>query len=315
MPNINTLHPLEIFKFENLMHMQRTILLLSAVFLLFSCSRNDQKSDAYGNFEATEIIVSAQVPGELMSFNIEEGVLLEKEAVIGLIDTTDLSLNKKLLLQQKQTIGAQLQNIRSEIDVQQQQLKNNLVNQKRILNLFKEGAATQKQLDDINGLVDINKKQIAATHTRKEAILNQMKGIDVQVEQVNRKIEKCLLTNPEKGTVLVKYSEAGELAGIGKPLYKLADLERMKLKAYISGDQLAHISIGQEVEVMYDDNQKENKKINGVVEWISPTAEFTPKTIQTKEERVNLVYAVKVGVHNNREIKIGMPGEFNFTKN
>jgi len=297
------------------MHMQRTILLLSVTFLLFSCSRNDKKSDAYGNFEGTEIIVSAQVPGELMFFNIEEGDLLGKGAVIGLIDTTDLSLSKKLLLQQKQTIGAQLQNIRSEIEVQQQQLKNNLVNQKRIQNLYNEGAATQKQLDDINGLVDINKKQIAATHSRKEAIINQMKSVDVQVEQVNRKIEKCMIVNPEKGTVLVKYSEAGELTGTGKPLYKLADLEKMKLKAYISGDQLAHISIGQEVEVMYDDNKLENKKITGIVEWISPTAEFTPKTIQTKEERVNLVYAVKVSVHNNGEIKIGMPGEFNFAKN
>jgi len=297
------------------MHMQRTILLLSVTFLLFSCSRNDKKSDAYGNFEGTEIIVSAQVPGELMFFNIEEGDRLEKGAIIGLIDTTDLSLSKKLLLQQKQTIGAQLQNIRSEIEVQQQQLKNNLVNQKRIQNLYNEGAATQKQLDDINGLVDINKKQIAATHSRKEAIINQMKSVDVQVEQVNRKIEKCMIVNPEKGTVLVKYSEAGELTGTGKPLYKLADLEKMKLKAYISGDQLAHISIGQEVEVMYDDNKLENKKITGIVEWISPTAEFTPKTIQTKEERVNLVYAVKVSVHNNGEIKIGMPGEFNFAKN
>ncbi|RLD34999.1 MAG: HlyD family secretion protein [Bacteroidetes bacterium] len=295
--------------------MQRTILLLSVTFLLFSCSRNDKKSDAYGNFEGTEIIVSAQVPGELMFFNIEEGDRLEKGAIIGLIDTTDLSLSKKLLLQQKQTIGAQLQNIRSEIEVQQQQLKNNLVNQKRIQNLYNEGAATQKQLDDINGLVDINKKQIAATHSRKEAIINQMKSVDVQVEQVNRKIEKCMIVNPEKGTVLVKYSEAGELTGTGKPLYKLADLEKMKLKAYISGDQLAHISIGQEVEVMYDDNKLENKKITGIVEWISPTAEFTPKTIQTKEERVNLVYAVKVSVHNNGEIKIGMPGEFNFAKN
>ncbi len=297
------------------MPMQRTIILFSAVLLLLSCSRNDKRSDAYGNFEATEIIVSAQVPGELMSFDLEEGDLLEKGAVVGLIDTTDLSLNKKLLYQQKQTIAAQLENIRSEIEVQQQQLKNNLVNQKRIQNLYREGAATQKQLDDINGLVNINKKQIGAIKSRREAVINQMKGIDVQIEQINHKIDKCLITNPENGTVLVKYSEAGELAGIGKPLYKLADLENMKLKAYISGDQLPHIAIGQQVEVMYDDNKKENKRVTGVVEWISPTAEFTPKTIQTKKERVNLVYAVKVRIRNNGEVKIGMPGEFNFTKN
>jgi len=297
------------------MPMQRTIILCSAVLLLLSCSRNDIRSDAYGNFEATEIIVSAQVPGELMSFKLEEGDLLGKGAVVGLIDTTDLSLNKKLLYQQKKTIAAQLENIKSEIEVQQQQLNNNLVNQKRIQNLYQEGAATQKQLDDINGLVNINKKQIAAIKSRREAVINQMKSVDVQTEQINRKIDKCVITNPEKGTVLVKYSEVGELAGVGKPLYKLADLENMKLKAYISGDQLAHIVIGQQVEVMYDDNKKENKKITGVVEWISPTAEFTPKTIQTKEERVNLVYAVKVRIKNNGEVKIGMPGEFNFMEN
>jgi HlyD family secretion protein len=298
-----------------MMPMQRTIILCSAVLLLLSCSRNDIRSDAYGNFEATEIIVSAQVPGELMSFKLEEGDLLGKGAVVGLIDTTDLSLNKKLLYQQKKTIAAQLENIKSEIEVQQQQLNNNLVNQKRIQNLYQEGAATQKQLDDINGLVNINKKQIAAIKSRREAVINQMKSVDVQTEQINRKIDKCVITNPEKGTVLVKYSEVGELAGVGKPLYKLADLENMKLKAYISGDQLAHIVIGQQVEVMYDDNKKENKKITGVVEWISPTAEFTPKTIQTKEERVNLVYAVKVRIKNNGEVKIGMPGEFNFMEN
>ena len=297
------------------MPMQRTIILCSAVLLLLSCSRNDIRSDAYGNFEATEIIVSAQVPGELMSFKLEEGDLLGKGAVVGLIDTTDLSLNKKLLYQQKKTIAAQLENIKSEIEVQQQQLNNNLVNQKRIQNLYQEGAATQKQLDDINGLVNINKKQIAAIKSRREAVINQMKSVDVQTEQINRKIDKCVITNPEKGTVLVKYSEVGELAGVGKPLYKLADLENMKLKAYISGDQLAHIVIGQQVEVMYDDNKKENKKITGVVEWISPTAEFTPKTVQTKEERVNLVYAVKVRIKNNGEVKIGMPGEFNFMEN
>jgi len=185
------------------MPMQRTIILFSAVLLLLSCSRNDKRSDAYGNFEATEIIVSAQVPSELMSFNPEEGDLLEKGVVVGLIDTTDLSLNKKLLYQQKQTIAAQLENIKSEIEVQQQQLTNNLVNQKRIQNLYREGAATQKQLDDINGLVNINKKQIGAIKSRREAVINQMKGIDVQIEQINHKIDKCLITNPENGTVLV----------------------------------------------------------------------------------------------------------------
>ena len=295
--------------------MQRIFLFLLTFFLISSCNRNEQKSDAYGNFEATEIIVSSQATGELIQFNLEEGDALEPEITVGLIDTTDLVLNKKLLIQQKQTIRAQLKSINSEIEVQKQQLKNNLINQKRVQNMYDQGAATQKQLDDINGMVDVIQKQISAIRSKKDAIINQMKGIDVQVEQIDERINKCIIRNPQRGTVLVKYGQQGELAIIGKQLYKLADLENMKLKAYISGDQLAHITIGQKVEVIYDDNKKENKIITGVVEWISSTAEFTPKTIQTKEERVNLVYAVKVRIANNGEIKIGMPGEFNFIEN
>ena len=295
--------------------MQRIFLLLLIFSLISSCNRNEQKSDAYGNFEATEIIVSYQATGELIRFNFEEGDVLEQGTTVGLIDTTDFVLNKKLLIQQKQTVGAQLKSINSEIEVQEQQLKNNLINQKRIQNLYNQGAATQKQMDDINGLVDVIQKQIGAIRSKKDAIINQMKGVDVQVEQINERISKCIIRNPQRGTVLVKYGQQGELAIIGKQLYKLADLENMKLKAYISGDQLAHVAIGQKVEVIYDDNKNENKKITGVVEWISSTAEFTPKTIQTKEERVNLVYAVKVRIINNGKVKIGMPGEFNFEEN
>ena len=294
---------------------KRTFTLLSAIGLLFltACSVDNDKSDAYGNFEATELIVSAQANGELLRFDLEQGDMIEKDKIVGLIDTTDLSLKKKLLVQQKRTIASQMISIDSEMEVLKQQLANNRTNQKRIKNLYAKGAATQKQLDDINGLVLLNEKQIRAVQSKKQSILDQMKGIDVQVEQVNEIIGKSLIKNPVGGTVLLKYAEQGELAAIGKPLYKLADLSRMKLKAYISGDQLAHIQIGQEAEVLYDKNRKENTSIQGKIVWISPSAEFTPKTIQTKEERVNLVYAVKVLVANNGEIKIGMPGEFNFS--
>jgi HlyD family secretion protein len=283
-----------------------------SIIILNSCSVDNNKSDAYGNFEATELIVSAQANGELLVFDLEQGDRIEKDKIVGLIDTTDLSLKKKLLIQQKQTIASQMASIDSEMEVVKQQLTNNRTNQKRIKNLYAQGAATQKQLDDINGLVDLNEAQIRAVQSKKQGIIDQMKGIDVQVEQVNEVIAKSLIKNPVDGTVLLKYAEQGELAGMGKPLYKLADLSRMKLKAYISGDQLAQLKIGQEVDVLYDKNTKENSSIKGKVIWISPSAEFTPKTIQTKEERVNLVYAVKVLVSNNGEIKIGMPGEFNF---
>ncbi len=238
--------------------MQRIFYLLLIFFLISSCNRNEQNSDAYGNFEATEIIVSSQATGELIQLNFEEGDVLEPGIAIGLIDTTDLVLNKKLLIQQKQTVGAQLKSINSEIEVQKQQLKNNLINQKRVQNLYNQGAATQKQLDDINGMIDVIRKQISAIRSKKDAIINQMKSIDVQVEQIDERISKCIIRNPQRGTVLVKYGQQGELAIIGKQLYKLADLENMKLKAYISGDQLAQITIGQKVEVIYDDNKKEN---------------------------------------------------------
>jgi len=292
------------------------IIILSAVIIsLTSCNRNEDLSDGYGNFDAhAEIIVSAQTAGELMMFNVEEGDVLKTGQVIGLVDTTDLYLKKQVLLRQKHSIGSQLENIKATIEVQQQQLEINKVNQRRIHNLYKSQAATQKQLDDINGLVDLNRKQIIATRTKRDGILSQMQSIDAQVAQVNETIDKCLLKNPTRGTVLVKYAEKGELATPGKPLYKVADLSELELKAYVSGSDLSRVKIGQKVRVLFDKDKSDDNSIDGKVIWISPMAEFTPKTNQTKEERVNLVYAVKVVVSNDGSIKIGMPGEFRITE-
>lgn len=282
--------------------------------LISSCSNMELKSDAYGNFEATEIIVSAQANGELLMFEIQEGDILKKGQVIGLIDTTDLYLKKKLLEQQKNTIGSLLVSINSEIEVQYQQLENSKVSQSRIQEMFDQGAATKKQLDDINGLVDLNKKMITAVVSKKQNIFDQVNGVEIQKEQIEEAISKCLILSPQNGTVMVKYSEMGELAFVGKPLLKLADIINIKLKAYISGAQLPHIKLGDKVEVLYDKDKNENSIIEGKVVWISSTAEFTPKTIQTKEERINLVYAIKVLVINDGSLKIGMPGEINFNK-
>lgn len=290
------------------------ILLTVIGFLIPACSNTEDKSDAYGNFEATEIIVSAQSSGELLQFEIQEGDILEKDKSIGLIDTTNLYLKKKLLEQQKLIISSQLASINSEIEVQRQQLQNSKVNQARIKKMYKQEAATKKQLDDINGIVNLNEKMITAVISKKQNILDQINGVGIQIEQIDEQISKCLLKNPIDGTVMVKYSEQGELAAIGKPLYKLADIKNIKLKAYISGAQLPAIKLGDEVEVLFDKNRTENASTKGKVVWISSTAEFTPKTIQTKEERVNLVYAVKVLVKNDGSIKIGMPGELNFIK-
>lgn len=292
--------------------MNKTILIILLALFMGSCNSNHEVSDAYGNFESDEMIVSAQGNGELIRFLPNEGDLLKEGEIIGLIDTTDLHLKKKLLFKQLNTVASQITSLDAEMEVQKQLLANNKVNQKRIVNMFAQGAATQKQLDDIHGLVELNEKQIEAISSRKQNIFNQMTALDVQIEQLNEVISKCLIPNPVKGTVLVVYARKGELAAIGKPLYKLADVSTVKLKAYISGAQLPQVQIGQEVEVKYDRDANENTTVKGKVVWISSAAEFTPKTIQTKEERIDLVYAIKVEVINDGSIKIGMPGEINF---
>jgi len=290
-----------------------TYLLIISIFFITSCDNEVNTADAYGNFEAIEVIVSAQANGQLISFTPEEGVVIQIDEVVGLIDTTVLHLNKKLLAQQKVTIASQYDNLSSEIEVQKQQLTTAKINKKRISNLHREGAATQKQLDDINGIIDLIKKQILAINTKRNNISDQIKGVEIQVEQINEAISKCNITNPVTGTALVKYAEQGEITGVGKPLYKIADLSQMKLKAYISGAQLPNIKIGQQVDVSFDHTKDSNTSVTGIVSWISQTAEFTPKTIQTKQERVNLVYAIKITVKNNGSIKIGMPGEVRFS--
>jgi HlyD family secretion protein len=292
--------------------MNKMILFVALLTLSTSCVTHEQKSDAYGQFEADEIVVSAQGNGQLLEFNATQGDWLKMNQFIGLIDTTDLHLKKKLLAQQIKTTASQLDNISAEMAVQSQLLKNNKTNQKRIANMFEKGAATQKQKDDIDGLVELNIRQISAIQSREQNIFDQIKAIEVQMEQVDEAISKCMITNPVEGTALVVYAHQGEMATLGRPLYKLADLSKLKLKAYISGAQLSQVNLNQEVEIFYDKNSTENASLKGKVVWISPTAEFTPKTIQTKEERVNLVYAIKVEVNNDGTLKIGMPGEVDF---
>lgn len=279
---------------------------------LSSCSNQENLSDGYGNFDAhAEVIVSSQTMGNLLQFNVEEGNLLKTGEVVGLVDTAQLHLKKAVLKNQKKVIASKMDNINASIAVQQQQLKINQINQRRILNLFHSQAATQKQMDDINGLVELNRKQISATQTQKKNIYTELQSVDAQIAQVNESIRQSLITNPVNGTVLVKYAEKGELATPGKPLYKIANLKTLELKAYVSGSQLGHLKIGQKVKVYFDKNKKTDNEVDGTILWISSQAEFTPKTIQTKQERVDLVYAVKVKVSNTRgAIKIGMPGEF-----
>lgn len=287
------------------------ILLLLTVFLI-ACNGKNDRSDAYGNFEAIEITVSSEANGKILEFNVDEGQKINKGFYVGMIDTTNLVLNKEQLINKQKAVASKTLDISAQIDVFIQQKKNTLINKKRLEKLFKDGAATQKQLDDINGAINLIDKKIKSVKVKTKSINDEISVLDKQIAQIERSIENCHIENPISGTVLTKYVHAGEIAMFGKPLYKIADLTEMKLKVYISGDQLPEIKLGQKVEIVIDKDKKTNYKLEGKVSWISSSAEFTPKTIQTKKERVNQVYAVKVIVKNDGSLKIGMPGEVNF---
>ncbi|MBN2173739.1 MAG: HlyD family efflux transporter periplasmic adaptor subunit [Bacteroidales bacterium] len=285
------------------------------IIVLASCNSNNEVSDAYGNFEADDFIISSESNGKLLFFDVEEGQQLEKGKPVGVVDTTDLILKRKQLLAQKNAISSNITNIEAQIEVQEQQKKNLLVDKNRIENMLKDAAATQKQLDDINGAIEVIDKQISSTKTKYASIRAEQEVVVAQMAQVEESIQKCKIINPINGTVLVKYAEPNEITAFGKPLYKIADMNELFLRVYVSGAQLPQIQLGQEVEVLIDENKKENRHLKGSVSWISESAEFTPKIIQTKEERVNMVYAIKVRVKNDGRLKIGMPGEVNFKMN
>ena len=273
-----------------------------------SCSDSNGKADGYGNFEATEITVSAENNGKLMTFQVNEGDELKKETFIGYIDTIPLSLKREQLLVSKEVIRSKSQGVLSQIDVLHAKLKTANTNKTRTENLIKDNAGTQKQLDDVLGEIDVIKQQIRSVEIQNAPVVNELKSIDIQLKQIDDQIKKCKIINPINGTVLTKYTEPGEITAFGKPLYKIADLNTMELRVFISETQLANIKIGENVIVKID-NQDTMKDYEGTVTWIASEAEFTPKIIQTKEERVALVYAVKIAVINDGSLKIGMPAE------
>lgn len=287
--------------------MKKTITLL-IISSFIACNKENEKADGYGNFEATEVTISAEANGKLMSFSVEEGTVLKPNVKVGLIDTTQLHLNKQQLIATKKTVFSKSKNVLSQNSVLEEQLKTTLTEQKRIQNMFVENAATQRQVDEINGKVNVLKEQIKSVGTQNAPIANEAQSIDVQIEKINDQIQKSNIINPIKGTVLAKYAEPNELTAFGKPLYKIADISEMTLRVYVSETQLPQIKTGQKVNVKIDSGT-EMKSYTGTISWISSSAEFTPKVIQTKEERVNLVYAVKVTVKNDGSLKIGMPAE------
>ena len=289
--------------------MQKFFILLLVPALLAGCSARNNLSDAYGNFETREYLVSAEGQGKIMQFDVEEGSVLSGGQAVGYIDTIALHLQRQQLEARIGAVAAQRTGIRAQIGVQESQKKTLLVEKKRLEKLLEDGAATGKQMDDLNGQIETLEKQIVSTRSRFETIKAEITALEAQVRISEDQLERNFIVNPVDGTVLEKYAEAYEMAIPGKALYKIADLSTMILRVYISGDQLAAVKIGQEVGVIIDDPESGNKPLPGTVTWISGKSEFTPKIIQTREERVNLVYAVKVEVPNDGRLKIGMPGE------
>lgn len=284
--------------------------------LFFSCGGNNGKFDATGTFESEEIIVSSEATGKLLQFDAEEGAELKADQVIGLVDTTQLYLKKRQLKATINAIMSKLPDITIQLSTIQEQIETAEGEKMRIENLVKSNAATTKQLDDVNSQIDLLNKQYAATKSNltitRQGMLSETYPLQLQIEQIQDQINKSIIKNPVDGTVLTRYTKQNEITSAGKALYKIADLSAMTLRAYINGDQLGQIKLGQAVKVFVDKGEGEQKEMVGEIYWISSKAEFTPKTIQTKDERANLVYAIKVKVKNDGYLKIGMYGEVKF---
>jgi len=312
--------------------MKTRILLYLALLpaLMAGCSSNNNVSDAEGTFEADEVIVASEVPGKIISLNLDEGSILKKDSTVGEIDSIPLELQKAQLeatigaLQQKTTdVRPAVQELKDQIAAQKAQLNDDFLEKARTERLIKADAATAKQLDDINTAIAVLQKQIVAneqqikvtetnTGTQNNTVLSEYKPLRKSVAEIDDQLKRTNIKNPISGTVLTKYAMAGEETAIGKALYKIADVSVITLRVYITGTQLAQVKLGQNVKVLIDSTASTYRTYPGVVTFISDKAEFTPKTIQTKDERANLVYAVKIHVKNDGYLKIGMYGEVKF---
>lgn len=290
----------------------KNIIWLLPVFLI-ACQAEQNGFDASGTFEAREIIVSAENTGKLLELTVEEGMPMEANVIAARIDSTQLVLKKQQLQAQIQAILSRQPDQSTQLAAIQEQIRTAEFEKSRLKNLVAGGAATQKQLDDINAQLSILEKQLEAQRSTlsktSSSIYADVLPLSIQIAQIDDQLNKCLVLNPIKGTVLTTYAEQGEMAMAGKPIYKIADLENMLLRAYISGDQLPGLKLGQNVQVRIDSGNKDYKTYEGKIQWIANEAEFTPKTIQTKDERAHLVYAIRISVPNDGNLKIGMYGE------
>ncbi len=306
------------------------IIPLAALLFLMACNNKNGKFDATGTFEVDEVIVSSELAGKITSFSVEEGQTIPKDSIVAVVDAANISLQKEqveaniqALSEKTADVSPQVRLLENQLAVQQSQLNNLLHEQARIQNLLKQDAATGKQLDDIAAQVDVAQKNLAVTQqqinvqrsnvaTQNRGIMSEGKPLEKRIAQLDDQLKRATILNPVNGTVITKYAEQGEITAAGKALYKIADLSIMTLRAYITGTQISEVKLGQVVKVLVDDGADKYKELPGTITWIADKAEFTPKTIQTKEERANLVYAIKVKVKNDGYLKIGMYGELKF---
>ena len=294
--------------------MKKIMICTAALTLLVSsCGSSDKEFDATGIFEATEVTVSAEATGRLMTFDVTEGSRVNADRQVGLIDTVQLQLKAEQVGATRESFANQRPNVQAQVAATRQQLVKAQLERTRTAALLKDGAATRKQMDDADNAVRVLKSQLEAQvsmlNNSTRSLNSQMSGADIQRYQVLDQLKKCHITSPITGTILEKYAERGEFAVIGKPLFKVADVDQMYLSAYITSAQLAKVKVGQRVKVFSDYGTDTRKSYDGTVTLISSRAEFTPKTILTDDERADLVYAVKIAVKNDGYIKIGMYGE------
>ena len=288
-------------------------LIATALLSLAACNRGDGDFDATGTFEATEILVSSEANGKIMELNIEEGDRLDAGALIGYVDSTQLYLKKMQLSAGLRSVDIRKPDIRKQIAALEQQIATARTEQQRMENLVKAKAGNQKQVDDIVNNIKYLQKQLDAQYSTLNKTTGgadaEAEGILYQIMQLDDQLQKSRIVNPQAGTVLVKYAEPGEVTAAGKPLYKIADTDLLYLRAYITSDQLSTLKQGQTVRVFADYGENDRREYPGTITWISDKSEFTPKGIQTKDERANLVYAIKVAVKNDGYLKIGQYGE------
>lgn len=307
-----------------------SVFILSIALVTVSCNRHKIDTDASGVFESDEVIVSAEQNGKLLSFPLQEGDTLAKNAIVGQIDMSNTIIQKEQVeatikaLQQKTTNPRpQTELVQRQLAVEESQLEQQQREKTRTENLLKADAATQKQLDDINSAIDQLQKQIAVSKqqialdnsniaTQNRTIFSEQAPLEMTAAQIQDNINKGRVINPIKGTVLTKYALQGEMTTTGKALYKIANLDTLILRAYVTGSQLTQVKLGQAVKVYADQGSDQYREYSGEVYWISDKSEFTPKTIQTRDERANLVYAVKIHVKNDGYLKLGMYGEVKF---